>query len=936
MRSFILAILACVLIYTPWVAYSYTEPPNIPFSKPQGGNTWVVGSGEDFEDLNQANGKVAGGDLILVRAGTYPVFEWTQSGQANKPIWIENYGDGNVVFTSSDRSYNNITGSYVVFDGGTNREITFRCTYADVSLRLLGEHVTIRRCKISDGGAFKTAQPAACLWLRGGYAKIYNNIISSESSNFTDEGIYFTYNYERNIQGVEIKNNIISTPGTGIQCNPHGGNSVTGVNFISGNFIHSGGYKPGNLRPAISILSNDNSWEAANLYIYNNIIFDYYRGIEFSATITGLTAHVYNNTVYRCDQYGIYIRSGSGGRFFVRNNLIVNSGTEELSMSSNGNTLTTSNQITIDPGFLSTNLSRQDLLRLKDNSDAIDAGYDVRNIVNIDYFGNERDQNLDIGAHEFGAQPAGIEDNDPPNGIIDLPTEDVSINVGQTITFAGSATDESNNSDMSYVWSFGAGSGVSISEMEDPGQIRFNNAGIFVVSLTATDESGLSDPTPATRTITVQQAQSDPIVSDPAEQGSNVNENITTVTPSSSYTVIESAQAGDIIEVVPGTYRYRVYLRNSGTEDQPIIIRAQDPNNRPVWDLSGDSTRNFPGSYTGGDRHRGIWQVTGNNIRIEGIVFKNGHDSSNCAGIRPKGAGNLTLKNCHFEGNDNGITGWGTVLFEKCTITANGDPGPGDLTHNIYSEGGNYTFRYCRIWDPLEGQNIHSRSLNMTLEYCIIENAASYMGDIMDYRLDGTSGLTFTQTLTMIGNLIVQKTAPANDGQVFVTYRDGSGTNTIDMRINMYYNTFVGIGDNAALIHFTNSGIRQQSAYLYNNIFYGNHRPFRIDVSSGFHAEARNNWWPSGFDYSAHQQYMSNSVFGSDPGFIDAAADQYSLAAGADARFKADRGIGAVAGFEPVIVGGALTYNYRSTADDLGAYEYGSLKAPLLQVVPQP
>lgn len=397
-----------------------------------------------------------------------------------------------------------------------------------------------------------------------------------------------------------------------------------------------------------------------------------------------------------------------------------------------------------------------------------------------------------------------------------------------------------------------------------------------------------------------------------------------TVTPEDSFSVIESAEAGDVVEIAPGTYRYRVYLRNSGSQSNPIIIRAQDPENRPVWDLSGDIARNFPGSYSGGDLHRGIWQIAGNWIEIDGIEFKNGHDDSNCAGIRPKGANNLTLTNCNFEGNDNGVTGWGTVLFENCTVKYNGDTGPGDLTHNIYTEGGDYTFLFCRIIDPVEGQNIHSRSLNLNIEYCLIQNASSYMGDIMDYRLGGTSGQTFTQTLTMIGNLIIQNNQPANDGQVFVMYYDGNRENTIDMCINMYYNTFIGHGDNAALIHLTDSSIHHQSAYLYNNIFYGNHRPFRFDLSSNYYVEAKNNWWTDGYDYSAYSLYISNSVFGADPGFTDASADDYSLLDTSDARGMADYTLGEIPDYELVDTGNALDYNTRLDANDLGAFEYTS------------
>ena len=497
--------------------------------------------------------------------------------------------------------------------------------------------------------------------------------------------------------------------------------------------------------------------------------------------------------------------------------------------------------------------------------------------------------------------------NQPPNGTITSPSGSVTIDVGETVNFSATATDADNDLPLSFLWQFGSGSGISNMTVASPGPVQFNTAGTFNVTFHVTDSKGNVDPSPATVTVTVQNTA--------------IPLPTMTITPSDSYTKIESAQAGDVVEIAPGTYRYRVYLTNSGTATNPIIIRAQDPNNRPVWDLSGDIARNFPGSYTGGDLYRGIWQVSGNYIEIDGIEFKNGHDDSNCAGIRPKGSTPLTVRNCHFEGNDNGITGWGTVTFEHCTVYANGDPGPGDGTHNVYSEGGYYTFRFCRIWDPIEGQNIHSRSLDMKLEYCSIENAGSYMGGIMDYRLDGTSGLTFSQTLTLKGNIIIQTREALNDAQVFVMYYDGNRTNSIDMRINMYYNTFVGFGDNAALIHATDSSIHGQSAYLYNNIFYGNHRPFRLDTTNNVHMESRNNWWPDGYDYSSYSAYMSDSHFGASPGFVDPSHGDYSLTASSDLINSANTSICELPVFQLSSSHENLNYIQRASAFDLGAIE---------------
>src|ERR1051326_5449165 len=152
------------------------------------------------------------------------------------------------------------------------------------------------------------------------------------------------------------------------------------------------------------------------------------------------------------------------------------------------------------------------------------------------------------------------------------------------------------------------------------------------------------------------------------------------VAPGDSYNKIESAQPGDEVVIAPGTYSNRIYLTKQATAANPIVIRAQDPNNRPVWDFGTTLVENAPGSYTAGDRGRGGWQFSGaKNYRVSGIVFRNCHNGAkNSAGIRYyNGTTNLYLKDCLFALNDDGLTG-GTqdseATVEYCEFATNGNP----------------------------------------------------------------------------------------------------------------------------------------------------------------------------------------------------------------------------------------------------------------------
>jgi len=98
-------------------------------------------------------------------------------------------------------------------------------------------------------------------------------------------------------------------------------------------------------------------------------------------------------------------------------------------------------------------------------------------------------------------QVSGAPGDVPPKGSIQTPAGNVSVPVGQSVTYAGTGTD-ADGSISSYFWNFEGGT-PKTSNLANPGSVTYSTAGTYVTTLTVTDNHGVTDPHPPTRTITV-------------------------------------------------------------------------------------------------------------------------------------------------------------------------------------------------------------------------------------------------------------------------------------------------------------------------------------------------------------------------------------------------------------------------------------------------
>ncbi len=228
-----------------------------------------------------------------------------------------------------------------------------------------------------------------------------------------------------------------------------------------------------------------------------------------------------------------------------------------------------------------------------------------------------------------------------------------------------------------------------------------------------------------------------------------------------------AAQDGDIIEIdAAGNYYGDVC---------PVL-----KNNLVIRGINGRARIDAAGNYAWG---KGIWVVVGNGITIENIEFSGARvPDRNGAGIRLD-SGNLTVRNCVFRNNENGILGgsYGKVLVEHSEFYDNGY-GDGQ-SHNIYLNSGvaEFTLRYSASRRSKVGHLVKSRA---AVNY-ILYNRLTQETSNGSYELDlPNGGLAY-----VIGNVFQQGDSTQNRGMLAYGF-EGQRTE-VPNQLYVVNNTFV-------------------------------------------------------------------------------------------------------------------------------------------------
>jgi hypothetical protein len=379
-------------------------------------------------------------------------------------------------------------------------------------------------------------------------------------------------------------------------------------------------------------------------------------------------------------------------------------------------------------------------------------------------------------------------------------------------------------------------------------------------------------------------------------------------------------QPGDTVLIYwkSTAYKEKWVICRQGTAAQPITIRGVlGPNGeRPVIDGNGATT---PTNLNYWNENRGTIKIGGANIPADtmpkyitlenlevrgafaGYSFTraNGQTQAfaqNAAPIYVEKAENLTIRNCVITDGGNGLFIGSSdtdpsrnILVEGNYIYGNGNSGSA-FEHNNYTAAIGIVFQYNRF-GPLRagsvGVGLKDRSAGTVIRYNWIEGGNRNL-DLVDgedsslIRNDPNYRRTF-----VYGNVLIKQDGGNNQA---VHYGGDSGT-TADYRkgtLYFYNNTLVSTrtGNTVA---FRLSTI-EETCDARNNIFYVTSAgtSFALLAETGT-LTVTNNWAKTGWRISFESPFGgtvsggSSFLTGSNPGFSDAAAQDFRLTAGGQA-----------------------------------------------------
>ena len=216
-----------------------------------------------------------------------------------------------------------------------------------------------------------------------------------------------------------------------------------------------------------------------------------------------------------------------------------------------------------------------------------------------------------------------------------------------------------------------------------------------------------------------------------------------------------------------------------------------------------DGSRFIASTYPSDEPHiagwKGLWVITGTGCTVEGVTFRNARvpaaAGQNGAGIRYEGDGPITIRNCSFTDNQNGILCGplpnATMLIEGCVFRSNGNRaewgGDEGNTHNLYIGAiRELIFRNCISDHAWKGHDLKSRAYKTTIENSVFDDGhdarSSYIINCPNGGDVTVTGCTLVQSETAENGVMIAVGEEGaysgskfrEENNTFIDYRGGT------------------------------------------------------------------------------------------------------------------------------------------------------------------
>lgn len=257
-----------------------------------------------------------------------------------------------------------------------------------------------------------------------------------------------------------------------------------------------------------------------------------------------------------------------------------------------------------------------------------------------------------------------------------------------------------------------------------------------------------------------------------------------------------SANDGDVVLIQPGNYQGDVAV---WTQDN-LTIRALGGGAHIQW-----LSRSAEG--------KALWVIKGNDVEIDNVEFSGARVlDRNGAGIRHEGR-NLTIRNCRFHDNENGIlsgrTG-GSLVIESSVFYRNGY-GDG-RSHSLYvGHADHLIVRGSLFYHANVGHHIKTRARRNEILYNkILDKETGNSSYLIDFPEGGDA--------VLIGNVLQQGRRAENRSLVSFA---AENKDHVGGRLAVINNTFVNDRNNGLFLSIATT---DASVHVQNNIFFGRAR----------------------------------------------------------------------------------------------------------------